>query len=177
MVLIAPLLVSNKVTRKQIIRLNTRFISLDKQGRGYLDRDDFFNIRELEANPLGDRIIDAFFAEKSDIEKKLTFHDFCRVLAHFRPTSEDKNSTINSREAKLKFAFSMYDLDKSGFITRNEFKVILNMMVGSNITSEQLECITDRTIEEGDYERNGKISFQEFCRVFFLSHIIITFIK
>lgn len=35
-------------------------------------------------------------------------------------------------------AFSMYDLDKSGFITRNEFKVILNMMVGSNITSEQV---------------------------------------
>lgn len=34
-------------------------------------------------------------------------------------------------------AFAMYDLDKSGFITRNGFKVILSMMVGPNITPEQ----------------------------------------
>lgn len=33
-------------------------------GRGYVDRDDFFTIPDLVANPLGDRIIDAFFAEK-----------------------------------------------------------------------------------------------------------------
>ena len=32
----------------------------------------------------------------------------------------------------------MYDLNKNGFITREEFKVILNSMVGANITSEQV---------------------------------------
>lgn len=35
-------------------------------------------------------------------------------------------------------AFAMYDLNKNGYITRNEFKVILNMMVGSDISSEQV---------------------------------------
>ncbi|VDN53728.1 unnamed protein product [Dracunculus medinensis] len=124
-------------TRRQILRLHTRFLSLDKQGRGYLDRDDFFNVHELELNPLGDRIIDAFFTEKNDIEKKLTFPEFCQVLAHFRPIIEGKNSAVNNRESKLRFAFAMYDLDKSGFITRNGFKVILSMMVGPNITPEQ----------------------------------------
>lgn len=39
---------------------------------------------------------------------------------------------------KLIVAFSMYDLNKNGFITRDEFKVILNMMVGANITAEQV---------------------------------------
>lgn len=29
----------------------------------------------------------------------------------------------------------------------------------------QLESITDRTITEGDYEKDGKISFEEFARV------------
>ncbi|VDM96425.1 unnamed protein product [Thelazia callipaeda] len=134
-------------------------------GRGYVDRDDFFTIPELTANPLGDRIIDAFFAEKSEAEKQLTFREFIQVLAHFRPCTGDNNSdAINGRTEKLKFAFAMYDLNKNGYITRNEFKIILNMMIGSNITSEQLEMITDRTIKEGDYEKNGKISFQEFAR-------------
>lgn len=152
-------------TRRQILRLHTRFLSLDKEGRGYVDRDDFFTIPELTANPLGDRIIDAFFAEKDEVEKKLTFREFVHVLAHFRPcTSTTKNTAINSRTEKLKFAFAMYDLNKNGYITRNEFKVILNMMIGSNITPEQLESITDRTITEGDYEKNGKISFEEFAR-------------
>ncbi|MCP9264469.1 Ethanol sensitive with low memory, isoform A [Dirofilaria immitis] len=112
-------------SRNQIVRLYSRFLSLDKQGRGYLDRDDFLRIPELAINPLGDRIIDAFL---------------------------------------LKLAFSMYDLNKNGFITRDEFKVILNMMVGANITAEQLESIADRTISEADIDNDGKISFDEFCR-------------
>ncbi|VBB32134.1 unnamed protein product [Acanthocheilonema viteae] len=51
------------VSRNQIVRLYSRFLSLDKQGRGYLDRDDFLRIPELAINPLGDRIVDAFFTE------------------------------------------------------------------------------------------------------------------
>ncbi|VDN28317.1 unnamed protein product [Gongylonema pulchrum] len=62
----------------------------------------------------------------------------------------------------------MYDLNKNGFITREEFKVILNMMVGTNITVEQLDSIADRTITEADIDNDGKISFDEFCRKFFM---------
>uniref|UniRef100_A0A915ADU6 EF-hand domain-containing protein n=1 Tax=Parascaris univalens TaxID=6257 RepID=A0A915ADU6_PARUN len=103
-------------------------------------------------------------------EKRITFREFANVLAHFRPCGISKHNTDNnqlqnnSREEKLKFAFAMYDLNKNGYITRHEFKVILSMMLGAHITPEQLDSITDRTITEGDYERNGKISFQEFCR-------------
>ncbi|VDK85886.1 unnamed protein product [Onchocerca ochengi] len=153
--------------RRQILRLYSRFLSLDKEGKGYIDRDDFFTIPDLVANPLGDRIIDAFFAEKEDSDKTLTFHEFIRVMAHFRPCSlanDCEKNAINSRIEKLKFAFAMYDLNKNGYITRNEFKVILIMMIGSNITSKQIESITDRTIAEGDYEKNGKISFEGFTR-------------
>ncbi|EJW83038.1 zinc knuckle family protein [Wuchereria bancrofti] len=108
--------------RRQILRLHARFLSLDDKGRGYIDRDDFFTIPDLIANPLDDRIIDAFFAEKKDSEKTLTFREFIHVLAHFRPcTSITEYVAINSRVEKLKFAFSMYDLNKSGYITKDEF--------------------------------------------------------
>lgn len=38
----------------------------------------------------------------------------------------------------------MYDLNKNGFITRDEFKVILNMMVGANITTEQVKLFIEK---------------------------------
>ncbi|KIH50791.1 hypothetical protein ANCDUO_19127, partial [Ancylostoma duodenale] len=47
--------------RNQIVRLYSRFLSLDKKGQGFLSRDDFLNVPELAVNPLGDRIVDAFF--------------------------------------------------------------------------------------------------------------------
>jgi len=150
-------------SRNQIVRLYSRFLSLDKQGRGFLDRDDFLRIPELAINPLGDRIVDAFFTETDDNEQKINFHEFIRVLAHFRPINKNKPHPLNSRDAKLRFAFTMYDLNKNGFITRDEFQVILNMMVGANITAEQLESIADRTITEADHDGDGKISFDEFC--------------
>ena len=51
------------VTSNQIERLWSRFTSLDKQQKGYLTREDFLRIPELAINPLGDRIVHAFFRD------------------------------------------------------------------------------------------------------------------
>uniref|UniRef100_A0A0N5B6K0 Calcineurin B homologous protein 1 n=1 Tax=Strongyloides papillosus TaxID=174720 RepID=A0A0N5B6K0_STREA len=150
--------------RAQVNRLYQRFQALDVSQTGTLTKDDFNSIPELSINPLGDRIIDAFFRDKGDREEHITFRDFVTVMAHFRPVLGKKNEGINSRREKLRFSFSMFDLNKNGFITREEFKVILNMMVGNNITTDQLECIADRTITEADTNNDGKISFEEFCK-------------
>uniref|UniRef100_A0A183GIA8 EF-hand domain-containing protein n=1 Tax=Heligmosomoides polygyrus TaxID=6339 RepID=A0A183GIA8_HELPZ len=142
-----------------------------------LSRDDFLNVPELAVNPLGDRIVDAFFTLAGENEQQLNFRQFVRILAHFQPINRSKKNALNGRTEKLKFAFQMYDLNKNGYITREEFKVILNSMVGANITAEQLDKIADRTIEEADGDNDGRISFDEFCRVrcvvlfFFVKHM------
>ncbi|GMS80080.1 hypothetical protein PENTCL1PPCAC_2255 [Pristionchus entomophagus] len=153
--------------RNQIVRLYSRFLSLDKKGQGFLEREDLMNVPELAVNPLGDRIVDAFFTLSGDeleSEKRLNFRQFVRVLAFFQPIDRTKKNSLNGRKDKLKFAFIMYDLNKNGCITREEFKVILNSMVGANITTDQLDKIADRTIEEADVDHDGRISFQEFCK-------------
>merc|ERR1712151_1014599 len=64
-------------TKQQIERLYSRFSSLDKQDKGYLSREDFLRIPELAINPLGDRIVHAFFFEsRSGDEDKVDFKDF-----------------------------------------------------------------------------------------------------
>lgn len=154
-------------TANQIERLFSRFSSLDKQGKGFLSREDFLRIPELAINPLGDRIVHAFFQESQKVEDdQVDFRDFVRVLAHFRPIKKDKvDSTLNSRMEKLHFAFRMYDLDGDDKISKEELLAVLTMMVGANISSEQLVSIAERTIMEADADKDDLISFEEFVEV------------
>jgi len=154
-------------TASQIERLFSRFSSLDKQGKGFLCREDFLRIPELAINPLGDRIVHAFFYEsKKGDDDKVDFRDFVRVLAHFRPIKKEKSeSKLNSRMEKLHFAFRMYDLDGDDKISKEELLAVLSMMVGANISSDQLVSIAERTIIEADQDKDELISFEEFVRV------------
>jgi len=172
-------------TASQIERLWSRFTSLDKQQKGYLSREDFLRIPELAINPLGDRIVHAFFrdgassnsagsdaadsAENGELpagSEVVNFPDFVRVLAHFKPLKKtlEKNK-LNSREEKLRFAFRMYDLDGDDRISKEELLAVLTMMVGANIGEEQLVSIAERTIMEADVDKDNLISFDEFKKV------------
>jgi len=154
-------------TPQQIERLYSRFSSLDKTNKGHLSREDFLRIPELAINPLGDRIVHAFFYEsKSGEEDKVDFKDFVRVLAHFRPVKKNaEKNKVNTRMEKLHFAFRMYDLDGDDKISREELLAVLTMMVGANICQEQLLSIAERTIIEADTDKDHMISFEEFAKV------------
>merc|ERR1711970_1486984 len=154
-------------TKQQIERLYARFSSLDKQSHGYLTREDFLRIPELAINPLGDRIVHAFFYEsKNTEEEKVDFKDFVRVVAHFRPVKKNPlKNKLNTRMEKLHFAFRMYDLDGDDKISKEELLAVLTMMVGANISPEQLLSIAERTILEADEDKDDLISFEEFAKV------------
>ncbi|XP_031632188.1 calcineurin B homologous protein 1 [Contarinia nasturtii] len=149
-------------TPNQIERLYSRFTSLDRTDCGTLSREDFLRIPELAINPLCDRIVHAFFADSTD--DRVNFRQFMQVLAHFRPIKKSSANKLNSREEKLKFAFKMYDLDDDESISRTELLNILHMMVGANISQDQLMSIAERTIMEADQCGTGKISFDDFCK-------------
>jgi len=154
-------------TPQQVERLYSRFSSLDKSGKGHLAREDFLRIPELAINPLGDRIVHAFFYEsKNGEEDKVDFKDFVRVLAHFRPIKKNsEKNKLNTRMEKLHFAFRMYDLDGDDKISKEELLAVLTMMVGANICPEQLVSIAERTIIEADTDKDNLISFEEFAKV------------
>ncbi|XP_076830679.1 calcineurin B homologous protein 1 isoform X2 [Brachyhypopomus gauderio] len=155
-------------SHSQITRLYSRFHSLDKGENGALSREDFQRIPELAINPLGDRIINAFFCEGED---QVNFRGFMRTLAHFRPIEDNERNKdsasepLNSRNNKLLFAFRLYDLDRDDKISRDELLQVLRMMVGVNISDEQLGSIADRTIQEADTNGDMSISFSEFIKV------------
>jgi len=144
----------------QIERLYSRFTTLDKFGNGTLSREDLLRIPELAINPLGDRIVHAFFRDSED--EAINFLQFLKTLAIFRPIRKNREMRFNSRDQKLQFAFRMYDLDGDDLISREELLCVLHMMVGANISDEQLASIADRTIREVDQDNDDAISFTEF---------------
>ena len=59
----------------------------------------------------------------------------------------------------------MYDLDGDDKISKEELLAVLTMMVGNNISTEQLISIAERTIQEADVDKDNLISFEEFAQV------------
>lgn len=73
---------------------------MDRGDCGTLSREDFLRIPELAINPLGDRIVHAFFQQSCS--DRVNFLQFMQVLAHFRPIRKIRENKLNSREEKLK---------------------------------------------------------------------------
>ena len=71
----------------------------------------------------------------------------------------------------------MYDLDGDEKISKEELLAVLTMMVGANISEEQLMSIAERTIHEADEDKDTLISFDvsKYLRtliLFYKQHII-----
>lgn len=61
--------------------------------------------------------------------------------------------------------FNIYDLDGDETISKEEMFSLLKMMVGSEVTEETLAQIAERAVFEGDDDKDGFISFEDFKKV------------
>jgi len=135
----------------ELERLKKRFLKLDADGNGSIDRNEFLSIPQIANNPLASRMI-AIFDE--DGGGTVDFQEFVSGLSAF--------SSRGGREEKLRFAFKVYDMDRDGYISNGELFLVLKMMVGNNLKDAQLQQIVDKTIMEADKDGDGKLSFEEF---------------
>lgn len=140
--------------RDEVDRLRKRFMKLDKDNSGTIERDEFLSLPQVSSNPLATRMI-AIFDE--DGGGDVDFQEFVSGLSAF--------SSKGNKEEKLHFAFKVYDIDRDGYISNGELFIVLKMMVGSNLKDQQLQQIVDKTIMEADLDRDGKISFEEFTKM------------
>jgi len=135
----------------ELERLKKRFLKLDADGNGSIDRNEFLSIPQIANNPLASRMITIF---DEDGGGTVDFQEFVSGLSAF--------SSRGGREEKLGFAFKVYDMDRDGYISNGELFLVLKMMVGNNLKDAQLQQIVDKTIMEADKDGDGKLSFEEF---------------
>ena len=145
---------NNIFSPKEINKLYKRFSKLDKEKKGEINIEEFYDIPALAQNPLVQRVMRTFDKNK---DGKLSFLEFINGLAVL--------STGASEEDKLRFSFKIYDNDDDGYISSNDLYTVLKMMVGNNLTDNQLQQLVDRTIMKADEDKDGKISFEEFKKM------------
>lgn len=152
--LMDSLVESTGFSHEEIEKLRRRFLKIDQNRSGTIDRQEFLSIPAIQNNPLAHRL---FAVVDRDGGGDVDFKEFIEALSTF--------SSRGSTESKLRFAFEIYDIDRDGYISNGELFIVLKMMVGSNLRDAQLQQIVDKTIMEADIDKRGKISFEEFRRV------------
>lgn len=137
--------------RDELDRLRKRFMKLDKDGSGTIDKQEFLAIPGISSNPLATRLMDVF---DEDGGGTIDFQEFITGLSAF--------SGKTSKDEKLKFAFKIYDIDRDGYIGNGELFIVMKMMVGKNLKDEELQQIVDKTMMEYDKDNDQKLSYEEF---------------
>lgn len=139
-------------SKSELKILYKNFIDLDKDKSGLLEPHEFFDVPELNENPIVQRVISVF--DKNN-DGKISFYEFITGLSAL--------ADFSSKEDKIKFAFQIYDFNNDGFLSNGDLFNTLKLLCGDNLTDIQIQQAVDRTIILADKDCDGKISFEEFA--------------
>lgn len=152
-------------TRKEILRAFHRFRDLnpnavprqmtgDEPNRIRMPLGLVENMPEFRENPFRNRICQVF---SEDCSGNLTFDDFLDMFSVF--------SEAAPREVKAFYAFKIYDFDQDNFLGHYDLTRTVNCITRNELSSEEVEFICSKVLEEADLDDDGKLSYSEFEHV------------
>lgn len=129
-----------------------RFQESDTDGSDLIEYGEFCHILGVDAAPAVEKLFQLFDGDKSG---HVDVKEFMIGLSNF---------TGASKEEKLKFAFSVYDEDGNGAITKDELmKILKSNHMASNV--DEVRRKADVIMKQADQDGNGVITFDEFVLV------------
>ena len=146
-------LVHNFPQMKDIINAGKLFNQIDLNGDGKISEQELYQglSKRLKSVTLEEDVKKIFQNLDMDDSGTIEYEEFLRAAV-----SKEKFMGENV----LRFAFRFFDKDNSGKI---EFEEIEKIFKNSVTDQNNIDAALCKIIYEVDYNRDGKISFREFC--------------
>merc|ERR1712117_97860 len=129
------------------------FDEFDTDGSGTISPDELLGVlRAMGQNPTEDELLNLVLEVDIDGNGTIEFEEFINMMM--------KKAGEVDEEADLREAFKIFDRDKDGFISMKELKKVCSML-GTMLTKEEL----DQFMAEADKDGNGKLDYDEFCKM------------
>jgi len=61
--------------------------------------------------------------------------------------------------------FEIYDTNGDGFLDKSDMFILMKMMIGNELSEQQIAEIVDKTLLDLDEDKDGKLNFDEFAKV------------
>jgi serine/threonine-protein phosphatase 2B regulatory subunit len=120
----------------------------DKDGSGRVDVNEFVRMLRVDRTPFVERLFSMFDTDRTGL---IDVKEFIVGMS---------NVGGEARDNKIQFAFSVYDLDGSGYIDSSELRKII---CATNMsTDKQIERKVEWLMRQCDTDGDGNISFEEF---------------
>ncbi|KAJ6347292.1 hypothetical protein OIU76_003887 [Salix suchowensis] len=120
-----------------------------------LKDDGVISKEEFQLGLFGNSKNQSLFADRHD--GVIEFGEFVRSLSVFHPEAPQSD--------KAAFAFKLYDIWETGFIERDEVKVLILALLDESellLSDDLVEAIIDKTFEDVDSKGDGKIDQEEW---------------
>jgi len=88
-------------------------------------------------------------------KKQIDFSKFIKTLSNFH---------YDNTNEKFQFLFEIYDIDKDGYVGNKDLFSTMKVMIGQDLSDGQIQNIVDKTIQDMDEDKDGKLSFSEFTK-------------
>jgi len=134
-----------------IKKIYQKFLEVDTDGSGLIGYDEFQQILGQEDSPMLRQMFNIFDTDGSG---ELELKEFIVGLSTY---------TSSSPQDKLRFAFTMYDEDQSGFIERNELLALIKATC-PDLHGDQLDRRADSVYSSLGLWKNAKLSFDHFVQ-------------
>ena len=145
--------IASRLSSEESDKIRNIFCSIDESQKGFITYEDFSNYLINECN------IDEFSDKQNEIKKAFKSVDIDQNNAidytEFLAANIDDN--IYLKEEKLKEAFRKFDLEDVGYIKKEDIIRVLKL---DNL--EDKDKIANKIIEENDFDKDGKINFNDF---------------
>ncbi|HIK12170.1 MAG TPA: EF-hand domain-containing protein [Oscillatoriaceae cyanobacterium M33_DOE_052] len=137
------------ISEAEVQKLWEAFTVFDADGSGAISVEELGQVvRSLGQNPSDIELREMIKEVDVDASGTIDFEEFKALMVAQR----------GDRISRLKLAFSVFDEDGSGHITADEMKEVMGQF---GLTEAELE----EMLKEVDFDGDGSIDFEEFCKL------------